>query len=392
MKKWTYDSLKAQGLILFECIAGSIAYGTNTPASDIDKRYIYILPLEDILSDQYVPQVRDGGNDVVGFEVQEYLKLLKTGNPTVIELLNMPDDVIQFKHPLYDLILNNRDAFLTKQLKKSITGFAVAQIKKANGTDKKMNWEKAGMVRKTPLDFCYVALPNGGSTSVSEWLTERGMFQEFCGLTKTPNWRDTYALFYDWAAHMKAGHGTSNVEDELTVFQLSGLALDASLGFKGVIQDAEKSNDVSLCTVPKGLAYTVIMGFNRDGYSTHCKKYKEYQEWLENRNVTRYVETENHGQKIDGKNMLHTVRAIRMSREVAEGKGLIIRRPDAAELLSIRRGEQDLEQLTAWATEELPLVEALYDTSDLPDDVPTGLTEDILLNIRKGFYGLARLI
>ena len=44
-----------------------------------------------------------------------------------------------------------------------------------------------------------------------------------------------------------------------------------------------------------------IMYYNADAYSIHCKKHTEYLEWLKNRNADRYVDTENHGQQIDGK-------------------------------------------------------------------------------------------
>jgi hypothetical protein len=41
-----------------------------------------------------------------------------------------------------------------------------------------------------------------------------------------------------------------------------------------------------------------------------------------------------------------------MSREIAEGKGIIVRRPNAKELISIRRGEVDLQTLIDKVEEE----------------------------------------
>ena len=37
MKQITHEYLVENGLILFECIIGSQAYGTQTPESDVDK-------------------------------------------------------------------------------------------------------------------------------------------------------------------------------------------------------------------------------------------------------------------------------------------------------------------------------------------------------------------
>jgi hypothetical protein len=41
------------------------------------------------------------------------------------------------------------------------------------------------------------------------------------------------------------------------------------------------------------------------------------------------------------------MRLIQMSKEIGRGEGIIVRRPDAAELLKIRRGEVNLDSLIA---------------------------------------------
>lgn len=51
-KNIDYDWLKDRNLILYEVISGSKAYGTNLPTSDEDRRYIYILPIEYVLSNK----------------------------------------------------------------------------------------------------------------------------------------------------------------------------------------------------------------------------------------------------------------------------------------------------------------------------------------------------
>jgi hypothetical protein len=66
---------------------------------------------------------------------------------------------------------------------------------------------------------------------------------------------------------------------------------------------------------------------------------------LEKRNVARWTEVKGHNQSIDSKNMLHCQRLLDMAIEIAEGKGIIVRRPNADELLKIRRGEVDLTTL-----------------------------------------------
>ena len=163
------------------------------------------------------------------------------------------------------------------------------------------------------------------------------------------------------------------------------------LGYKGLVKTGEgqnvaESNQLRLSSIPKGETPICNIIYNKDGYSTHCKDYKEYEEWLENRNEQRYVDTQAHGQKIDGKNMMHCMRLIRMAQEIGAGKGIIVRRPDAQELLSIRRGEIDLDNLIDMAEEEIARMDEIFDNSDLPNGVDKDLVNDLLIKIRKSFY------
>jgi hypothetical protein len=119
----------------------------------------------------------------------------------------------------------------------------------------------------------------------------------------------------------------------------------------------------------------------------HCKDFSEYQEWLENRNEARYIETQEHGQRIDGKNMMHCMRLIRMAQEIGRGEGIIVRRLDAEELLAIRRGEVDLETLIEDADAAIAEMDKIFDDSNLPNKVDSNLVNDLLIKIRKEFYG-----
>ena len=63
---------------------------------------------------------------------------------------------------------------------------------------------------------------------------------------------------------------------------------------------------------------------------------------MKERNEARWVDVKSHGQKIDGKNMMHCRRLMDMAREIGEGKGINVRRENADYLISIRKGEVDL--------------------------------------------------
>ena len=398
MEKITHEYLVENNLILFECIVGSQAYATNIETSDIDKKFVYILPEEYILGTGYVEQINVNA-DYTGWEVRRFLELLESNNPTVLELLNSPEDCIISKHPLFDVIIEQKEQFITKGCKNSFGGYARQQIKKAKGLNKKQNWEKDKVTRKELLDFCYV-IEGEKSIPILDWFEKEGYpsdAQKFCGVVNIPNARDMYALYYDGVA----ANCFSSDFDEETKTKCKKLLWNEEgtsfgLGYKGLIKVGESnnagiSNQLRLSSIPKEEESILIFTYNKDGYSQHCKDYKEYQEWLDNRNEARYVDTQKHGQQIDGKNMMHCIRLIRMAKEIGEGKGIIIRRPDAKELLSIRRGEVDLESLIQMSDNEIQNMDTIFDESDLPNKVEKGLVNSLLIEIRKRFYKMNKV-
>lgn len=390
-KQITHEYLVENGLILFETIIGSQAYGTQTPASDVDKKFVYILPMDNILGTGYVEQININ-KDYTGWEVRRFLELMGSNNPTVLELLNSPEDCIISKHPLFDLILERKEDFITKICKDSFGGYARQQIKKAKGLNKKQNWEKDKVVRKDLLDFCYV-LEGVKSIPWRAWNANK-YDEKFVGAVNIPNARDTYALFYDSVAEMLHSENTDEELRETYKEALRKAGKSMGMGYKGLINTGHEdgkinygiSNQLRLSSVPKGEKVIATIVYNKDGYSEHCKDYKEYQEWLKNRNEARYVDTQAHGQQIDGKNMMHCMRLINMATEIGEGKGIIVRRPDAQELLKIRRGEVDLETLIETADAAIANMDSVFENSDLPNSVDKNLVNDLLVSIRTEFY------
>ncbi len=392
-KQITHEYLVENGLILFETIIGSQAYGTQTPTSDIDKKFVYILPEKYILGTGYVEQI-NVNKDYTGWEIKRFLELMGSNNPTVLELLNSPEDCIISKHPLFDNILAHKEDFITKICKDSFGGYARQQIKKAKGLNKKQNWEKDKVVRKDLLDFCYV-IDGEKSIPWRKW-NKGGYDEKFIGAVNIPNARDVYALFYDKTAYML--HSTDIHEDTREIYKkvLKEAGKPMGLGYKGLVNTGHEdedgkinygiSNQLRLSSIPKGEKSIATIVYNKDGYSEHCKDFKEYQEWLENRNEARYVETQEHGQKIDGKNMMHCMRLIRMATEIGEGKGIIVRRPDAQELLAIRRGEVDLDSLIDIADKAIENMDEVFENSNLPNKVDKDLVNKLLVKIRKEFY------
>lgn len=379
----TIQQIEDQGLLIYKVLRGSHAYGTNVPTSDMDYSGIFIQPLDDILGFYYQDQASDSKGDIVYYEIKRFLELLSSNNPTILELLNTPEDCIVYKHPIMDMVLENKEKFITKICKNSFGGYARQQIEKASGLNKKMNWEKSKVTRKEPLDFCYVLLEEK-SIPIKKYLEDNNIIQKYCGVSKISHARDMYALFFD--------SGSQDIYENYHTEESRNLQKEIynknfyDLGFKGIV--VEKSNKIRLSSIPKGKTPEVLFYYNEDGYSMHCREYKEYQNWLKNRNVQRYVDIENHQQQIDGKNMLHTRRLLDMAKEIALGKGINVRRPNADYLISIRQGKVNLEELLKHAENEILEIDKLFEESNLPDKVDMDFVNDLLIKIRKEFYQL----
>ena len=346
------DDLKKRNLLLFEAISGSKAYGLDTPLSDTDIRGVFVLPEEEYFGLNYVDQLSNESNDIVYYELRRFVELLSKNNPNMLELLNMPEDCIQYQHPLYKLFKG--EDFLSRLCQATFAGYALTQVKKAKGLNKKIV-NPVEMERKSVLDFCYV-VRGQGSVPVEEHLDTLGLSQEEMGLSKIAHMHELYGLYY---------HPEEN--------------------FKGIIQ-SEKANDVSLSSIPKGMQPLAVMSFNKSGYSKYCKDYKEYWEWVGKRNDVRYENTLSHGKNYDAKNMMHTFRLLDMAEEIAQTGQIIVRRPNREFLLKIKSGAYEYEELLKIAEERIAGMDALYAQSPLPENPDLEKINRTLVEVRKKFY------
>lgn len=375
---------------LYLVVRGSHAYGTNVPTSDTDYAGVFIQSLDDILGLKYKEQVNDDSNDTVIYELRRFLSLLGTNNPTVLELLNTPEDCVIYKDPAFDFILENREKFITKLCANSFGGYAKQQISKAKGQDKKQNWEKDKVTRKDVLDFVYV-IEGEKSIPWKVWNEDFNYEEKFIGVVNVPNARDIYAVYYDNEAKKMFSENESEDSRNLLIKLRKELGQPMGFGYKGLVKTGEgansaESNQLRLSSIPKGEDPICVITYNKDGYTQHCKDYLSYQEWLEKRNEARWVDVKSHGQKIDGKNMMHCKRLMGMAREIAEGKGIVVRRPDAEYLISIRKGEIDLQTLIDGVETEIKEIDRLFNESGLPDKVDMEFIHNLIVKIRKQIY------
>ncbi|CAN5195005.1 hypothetical protein BH11BAC5_BH11BAC5_05390 [soil metagenome] len=350
---FTIEEVKKNGWLIFEAVAGSRAYGLDTATSDTDIRGVFVLPKDIFYSLEYTAQVNNETNDIVYYELKKFMELLLKNNPNIIELLNVPEAAVLYKHPVMDLV--KPEMFLSKLCEQSFANYAFTQIKKAYGLEKKIV-NPVDEQRKSVLDFCFVYL--GKETiPLSAYLEANDKTQQYIGLTAIDHLRDCYNLYYNEAFH-----------------------------YAGVTKK-ENANDVCLSSIPKGELPVAMLYFNKDGYSMYCKRYKEYWDWVTMRNEERYKTTMSHGKHYDSKNMMHVFRLLQMAKEIATEGKVNVHRKDREFLLSIKEGKFEYEELVARAEamkDELPL---LYQQSSLQSEPNVEMVNKLLIKMREVYYG-----
>lgn len=348
---FTVPRVQQAEFLLFDAVAGSHAYGTAIEGSDEDRRGVFAAPPSFLLGLEGIDQVSDEKSDLVYYELGRFVDLLLKNNPNALEVLAMPEDCIRYKHPAFDLL--DPALFLSKLCGQTFGGYAMGQIRKARGLNKKIVNPQPEK-RKSLAEFCFV-LEGQGTRPLEDWLTERGYRSRDCGLVAARHAPNVYAIFHDPAGDQE---------------------------FRGMI--SPKGESALVCSsVPLDAEPVGWMTCNQDAFKAHVKSHREYWEWVELRNEERYRTNAGHGRGYDSKNLMHTLRLLDMAEEMATEGVLRVRRPNREFLLRVRRGEFPYEDLVQRAEEQLQRVEEAFDRSDLPAQPDSGEVERRLLEIRS---------
>ena len=442
MKKYTFDDIREKGLLLYEYVRGSHAYGLGLPTSDVDTGGIYMAPAEQLLGLglDYQDQIASEKNDDTWLELNKFFQLLLKSNPTVLESLFIPERCIKYEHPIMTEIKKHRDKFITKECFKPILGYSYEQIRKCRGLNKRFLQEK--IERKGILDFVYT-YHKQGSSKIQNWLEYRNLKQKYCGLVNVPNMHDNYSVFYDWGNHflnenvtfedLKEAYLDDNVYDTINIVKrlkngeknldlvkklrkaqlknmvnfiyetyglddFHGLTDVASLeywfnlqkpiGYKGMTNEAETSNELRLSSVEQGVLPICHISYNKDGYSSHCRVWKEYQDWIKHRNPVRYES--NLKKSYDAKNMCECFRLINCGIEIARGEGYKVDRSniDADFLLDVKNHKYEYNELMEMLEKKNYEMEKAVAESIIPEKIDVEFVNDLLLKIRKEQLGL----
>lgn len=403
-----FEEIRKSGRLIYEYVRGSHAYGLNTPQSDIDTGGVYVAETDEVLGLRagYKEQISDSKSDNVWYEVGRFLELCLNSNPNMLEALFIPERCVRYCAPEMKLILEHREKFLSKKAFNALCGYAIEQIKKARGLNKKI--VEPILERKTPIDFCWTNWGQG-SIEVTKYLEMHGLKQIYCGLVDVPNIRGGHGVYYDWGQHI---HMEWKTEGEFMDYYHAYLTGNPSpfidmlkehclkdypgikigdiyktitpKGYHGIQKEDGSSNELHLDSVVKDEMPIFNMVYNEDGYKTHCRKYKEQKDWEKNRNPVRYES--NLDKNYDAKNIMHSVRLIQMGIELAKYGKFNVDRNETGDrdfLLKIRNHGFEYEYIVDYAEKKREELNEAIKNCTLPDEIDREFVNELLLKIRK---------
>lgn len=117
--------------VLLSGIVGSTAYNLARPGSDVDRLGVFAAPTTSILGLVHVKDsVVTTRPDSTHHEVDKFVGLVLGGNPTVTELLWLPNDLYETVTPHGQELLDIRSAFLCRRrVRDAYLGFAKGQLR-----------------------------------------------------------------------------------------------------------------------------------------------------------------------------------------------------------------------------------------------------------------------
>jgi len=373
---------KIEDHTIFITLHGSHAYGMATSGSDVDVKGIAIPPrnffqgfskrfeqFEGEFPRQYdnfigkIEQIvgrKVPDNERIDstiYDIRKFLKLASDCNPNIIEVLFTDERLHLVTSPALIKLIENRDLFLSTKAKFRFCGYAFAQLKRIkthrswllNPPKNKPLREDFGLPERSLIPRDHREAAEGLiKKQVNKWLLlEDELPREILESVRI-NTIETIIEVWESLIGLAAEYDvTGNIPfpiidgefDINTLSNAAGVRLGYDTNFLALL-DAERR------------------------YKGALKHYNQYQEWKINRNPARASMEAKFG--YDGKHASHLVRLLRMAEEILTDGKVIVCRPDAEELLSIRQGTWKFDDLIQWADNQQHKLDEFYESGKSP--------------------------
>ena len=331
--------------MLVKHYAGSLSYGTNLPTSDVDFRGIFCGDPVNILTPFYTVRECDDANeeDTKLYELAHFFKLCLDCNPNIIETLWVEDSDITFRTEAYDIIRDHRADFLSSKIAFTTSGYAFAQLKRIKGHNKWIN-NPQPVDPPTPKEQVSLVQYFGADKmlkfNIDDWNEDHELI---------PYGGDVFGVVPAKGRRLFDRFGKLNTD------------------WKGSRED-----------LPPAI---MIVKFNKAIFKEFLEKHINYWTWKKNRNEARSELEEQWG--YDTKHAMHLVRLLRMGEEALTTGEIIVKRPDAEELLAIRHGSMTYEEVVDYAEGMHDnIMNNLYKTTVLPKKPDLKKIAQLLMDVQ----------
>lgn len=332
--------------ICLDCIAGSKAYGLDTPASDDDFKGVFLAPLPMILTGQAPTLVQDEKHDRQYTELGAFCRELELNNSGALELLAcMGREQELFCAPWFRDFMG-RYNFLSRRCYYTYMANAQRQLKRIAATHAKAT-EAPPAPAEMP-DYAFM-VQEGKLVPLLQWLQSQGLGLCDVVAQKLADDENLYALYRQESRYGIFGR-------DATAIATPNVAADAQL--------------------------LGVMLFRASAYSQQNRRCAQYREWEQKRNPARLVTDaalEDKQGCYDTKHMGHVFRLLHTAREIAtEGVIHVRRTADNAFLREVRAGCIPLSELMQMVQAEMAELKPLFEQSNLPE-IPQidGIWEDL---------------
>jgi len=117
---------------------GSVSHGTYVPKEDPDSIDDVDIMAILVPSPRWLLGLRQWEHwviqreelDVVAYSLRKFVGLLLKANPNVVGLLWLRPEFVLARHPVFQVMIDNREAFSSKRAYDSFVGYAESQLNK----------------------------------------------------------------------------------------------------------------------------------------------------------------------------------------------------------------------------------------------------------------------
>lgn len=400
--------------IIVKHYAGSHAYGTSTPTSDVDFRGIFLGEKKSIMTPFFnVNEKEDKSEeDTKFFELNRFMQLYVDGNPNVIETLWVEEnDVVESTDMYWHLRQYNKD-FLSKRVANKFTGYAHGQISR-------MTNHKGWMAEeRRAINALQDVVNTQKSKDLEVWIKdsfpefiwkhikfgyEDKKFVDFERIMRNsdiqlvslvaPKQYHFVKLVHNYMPQQLLDRDFNimnfNQDHELVPFGEEIYAVVRKDGAKLLTADGRlhKPKHSSLSVDDIKRQPVMVVKFLKDNYKRSSEVRNSFHTWKKNRNVSRSELEVKFG--MDTKHAMHVVRLLRTAEELLTTGEVLVKRPDAEELLAIRNGAWSYEQMMTFFEEKSKYIRnELYHKSELPQEPDYDKAAEVLIELREmQWYG-----